>query len=161
MKQLFTIILLAVIFTSCESTTAKSDAPEAFNVDSVKAFLNHHNEEFSSAMVNGDSAAIAAGYHSEALIFGNNMPMLKGGAAMGSAMKIIPTMGVKQFKVSATNVYGDADMVVEEGVWEMRGDNIKDNGKFLALWKKENGQWKMYRDIWNSNIPLPTAAPAK
>lgn len=160
MKQLFTLLLLVTIFTSCETTSAKSDAPPStFNIDSIKTFINAHNEQFSSAMVTGDSATIAAGYHSQALIFGNNMPMLKGGAAMGNAMKVIPTMGVKQFKVSSTDVYGDDDLVVEEGVWEMRGDNIKDNGKFIALWKKENGQWKMYRDIWNSDNPLP--APAK
>jgi ketosteroid isomerase-like protein len=31
-----------------------------------------------------------------------------------------------------------------------------DKGKYVAVWKKENGTWKMYRDIWNSNMSAAT-----
>ena len=32
-------------------------------------------------------------------------------------------------------------------------------GKFIELWKQENGNWLLYRQIWNRNAPLPPAAP--
>jgi len=37
------------------------------------------------------------------------------------------------------------------------GDAISDNGKYVEIWKRENGSWKMDVDIWNSSVPLPTA----
>ena len=32
-------------------------------------------------------------------------------------------------------------------------------GKFIELWKKENGNWLLYRQMWNRNAPLPASAP--
>jgi hypothetical protein len=26
-------------------------------------------------------------------------------------------------------------------------NKVKDKGKYVVIWKKENGQWKEYRDI--------------
>ncbi len=37
------------------------------------------------------------------------------------------------------------------------GDGSKnvDKGKYIVVWKKENGDWKVWRDIWNSDNPPP------
>lgn len=59
-------------------------------------------------------------------------------------------------KLTTSSVWGDADLVVEEGGYEMTdksGTHI-DHGKYIVLWKEENGQWKLYRDIWNSSMPM-------
>ncbi len=31
------------------------------------------------------------------------------------------------------------------------------NNKYVEIWKRENGAWKMDVDIWNSSVPLPAA----
>ncbi len=69
-------------------------------------------------------------------------------------------MGVKDFKLTITDITGGGDLYVETGNIEMFGADNKslDKGKYVAVWKKENGNWKMYRDIWNSNM---AAAPTK
>ena len=44
------------------------------------------------------------------------------------------------------------------------GDKVSaEKGKFIVVWKEENGKWKMHRDIWNSDAPPPPppAAPVK
>ena len=28
---------------------------------------------------------------------------------------------------------------------------------YIVVWKEEKGNWKMYRDIWNSDPPAPQA----
>jgi len=157
MKQLLYLSIATVIFTACETTTAKTDAPpSAFNLDSAKTMINSHNEAFSSAMINGDSAAIVPMYTADASVMGPNMPAGKGGPAIGAVSSMIKKMGASQFKVWSTDVQGNADMVVEEGKWEIRGDKMKDNGKFLVVWKNDNGKWKIAKDIWNSdNPPMP------
>ncbi|MCH8289164.1 MAG: hypothetical protein IID12_08680, partial [Candidatus Marinimicrobia bacterium] len=42
------------------------------------------------------------------------------------------------------------------------GEAISDNGKFVDLWKRENGTWKIDVNIFNSSVPLPApeALPA-
>lgn len=42
----------------------------------------------------------------------------------------------------------------------MYGDNnvLLEKGKYMSALKKENGTWKIFRDIWNTNA---SPAPAK
>jgi ketosteroid isomerase-like protein len=35
-----------------------------------------------------------------------------------------------------------------------------DAGKYIVLWKKGAGGWKLHRDMWNSNAPVVTAPPS-
>jgi hypothetical protein len=32
-------------------------------------------------------------------------------------------------------------------------DVIADEGKFIVIWKKDSGNWKLHRDIINSSMP--------
>ena len=45
-------------------------------------------------------------------------------------------------------------MIVEEGKWTMADEdgNGYDHGKYLILWKMEDGKWKKFRDCHNSDI---------
>lgn len=67
-------------------------------------------------------------------------------------------MGVKDFKLTITNITGNDNLYAETGNYEVFGAENRslDNGKYVAVWKKENDTWKMYRDIWNSDRPAVT-----
>ena len=71
----------------------------------------------------------------------------------------------KDFKVviTATNVYGGPDAVIEEGYYTFPGDDgvIYDKGKFIAIWKQEDGKWKLFREIWNTDNAPPVPVPGK
>lgn len=42
-----------------------------------------------------------------------------------------------------------------------KGKPISDNGKIVEIWKKQgDGKWKCIVDTWNSDLPMPAAAPA-
>jgi ketosteroid isomerase-like protein len=35
-----------------------------------------------------------------------------------------------------------------------------DSGKYIEVWRKQaNGNWKIIRDVFNSDVPLPTPSP--
>jgi ketosteroid isomerase-like protein len=40
------------------------------------------------------------------------------------------------------------------GQYELSGAEGKrmDQGKYIVIWKKQVGQWKLYKDIWNTSI---------
>ena len=57
------------------------------------------------------------------------------------------------------DVWGTADLLTEEGevtMFTKDGQQI-DKGKYLVVWKKEDGKWKLFRDMFNSNLPPPAA----
>jgi ketosteroid isomerase-like protein len=64
-------------------------------------------------------------------------------------------MGVKDIKLTTDDVTGNGEIAGETGTYEMYGDNNKllDKGKYVVIWKNENGEWKLYRDIWNTSMP--------
>ena len=65
-------------------------------------------------------------------------------------------MGIRNIKLTTQEVMGGKDAVAETGKYEMMdaGGKTLDNGKYIAVWKEENGKWKMYRDEWNSAMPV-------
>ena len=72
-------------------------------------------------------------------------------SAWGGAIR----MGVKDIKLTTDDVTGNGELAGETGNYEMYGDNNKllDKGKYVVIWKNENGEWKLYRDIWNTSMP--------
>ncbi len=71
-------------------------------------------------------------------------------------------MGISNLNLNTEEVLGGPTVVSEVGNYELKIANgtVVDKGKFVVVWKMENGKWKMYRDIFNSDNP-PPPPPAK
>ena len=67
---------------------------------------------------------------------------------------------MKDVKLVVDDISGNQDQIAETGNYEIYAaeNKLLDKGKYVVVWKPVNGVWKMYRDIWNTNMP---AAPAK
>jgi ketosteroid isomerase-like protein len=157
---IFTLIL-AIFFVACnDDTTDNKPASKDSTVSDNKSVEDHIRKEalnFEEEIRRGDSVALASHYASDAVVMPPNSDAVTGTDIVGlwgGALR----MGVKDFKLNITDITGGGDVYAETGTYEMFGDNNKslDKGKYVAVWKKENGTWKMYRDIWNSNSAAPT-----
>ena len=63
--------------------------------------------------------------------------------------------GIKSIELKTTEVEGLGDTAVEVGSFTLfakTGATI-DQGKYLVLWKRVDGAWRLHRDCWNSNQP--------
>lgn len=163
MKKIAYYILCATIFYSCSGSTATDSSNDkksetAFDVSSVKQSIEATNKKFVDAFLKGDSATIVSLYHSDAQVFPPNMK--QGNRTMvGSMVTTIPKIGIKTFSLNTSDVTGNDDQVVETGTFDMTdGTKTVDTGKYMVVWKMENGEWKLWRDIWNSDNPAPAAA---
>lgn len=46
------------------------------------------------------------------------------------------------------------DTAIEVGQYTLSGGGqVMDRGTYLVTWKREDGQWKLHRDIWNTSVP--------
>jgi len=165
MKNVFQPVLIAaaMFFTACNNPSATDNAnakkdSASNDGESVKAHIRKEASNFEEEVRRGDSTAMAAHYASDATVMPPNSEQVKGNDIVnfwGGAVR----MGVKDLKLNITDISGDGDVYAESGTYEMFGADNKslDKGKYVVVWKKQNGNWKMYRDIWNSNMPAPGA----
>ena len=149
----FTLLVACNQNQASPNTTSES---ASFNKEEVKATIDSSNEQFGTAFAKGDSAVIVALYDEEAEVYPPNMKAFENRKDMGSLATQIPKMGISNTRLEAKEVLGGPDYAIEVGSYKM-GDSTKDidNGKYIVIWKKEDGKWKMYRDIWNSDNPPP------
>lgn len=149
-------------FMGCTSSQQGTPAAQpAFDFEKVKSYIiNDYAPKFSEAFARGDAAGVVALYTADAVMMPPNGESATGTQSMTSVVSSYMTMGAKGIKLTPAEVMGGADGVFETGAYELSGDSARviDKGKYCALWKEENGTWKIYRDMWNSNLPLPQAA---
>ena len=66
-------------------------------------------------------------------------------------------MGVKEVMLESVEVESPGNTAWEVGKFMLHGEGGKmiDQGKYIVIWKKESGQWRLHRDIFNSSMPPP------
>jgi ketosteroid isomerase-like protein len=70
------------------------------------------------------------------------------------AISGIINSGVTKIDIKTKAVFGTEDLLAEEGeVTIYVKDKAVAEGKYIVLWKKVDGKWKLFRDIANSNSP--------
>lgn len=154
MRKLFSGAALLALLAACNAPEADKPAAEkTANMDSVKTAIAAANTAFGEAAARGDSAAIAAIYHSQAQVYPPEMAATDK-SGMGAMTRQLPAMGVKKFTLTTNEVLNGGEYMIENGTYAF-GDstNTFDKGKYIAVWKEEDGKWKLYRDMWNSNAP--------
>jgi ketosteroid isomerase-like protein len=162
---LFGLTLITLCCASCDHEAAKTETKEVtiFNLDSAKAAIAASNKIFSASFATGDSVAFANCYTSDGCIYNSNMPRVCGTDGIRSFSGEGYKYGIRNVALTTEEVLGGREAVVETGSYEVFiSNNISvEKGKYVVVWKEENGKWKMYRDIWNSDNPPPPPPPTK
>jgi len=73
-------------------------------------------------------------------------------------MSDIVKSGITKVDLRLKEVFGTEDLIAEESELTLyvKNDAVAEE-KCIVLWKKEDGKWKLFRDIFNSNLPIPTS----
>lgn len=95
-----------------------------------------------------------AHYTSDAKIYPPGSESISGNTAIGTFWKAVYESGVKRAKLDTVEAEQTGDQIVEVGNYTLYGDNDAqlDTGKYIVVWKQENGDWKLHRDIWNTSV---------
>ena len=151
MKKVLFSALIASSLIACQTTTKP-----AFDLASAKQEIEAADKELINFILSGDSVGAANAYSKQGTLMADNMPSLLGvekiSAFWGGFSKIAGGL-----TLTTLEVWGDENFITEEGVFEVKGKdgNQLDKGKYLVLWKKEDGKWKLHRDLSNSDLPVP------
>jgi ketosteroid isomerase-like protein len=135
-------------------TSAARAAMGGVNLDAVRQEIATHNQMWGQSFIKGDSATFIGLYHPEARIYPPNMAMLNSRTDLGRMLAGVPSSGLQSATLSTTDVVASGDLVIETGTYEMKdATKIVDRGKYMVVWKQDNGRWRIFRDIWNSDMP--------
>jgi len=152
---LFTLCGLAVFAQSCdEAPKEEEQAVSEFNLTTAKAEIEEANKNFMALVAAGDSVGLANSFTVDAKLMAPGGPAVEGRSNIQTAISGILQSGITAIDLRTINVYGTEDLIAEEGEHTLFvGDQAVGEDKYIVLWKKEDGRWKLFRDIFNSNLP--------
>jgi len=123
----------------------------------VRGAIAAANENFMAALKRGDAAGLAALYTENGQVMPPNGDFVTGRQAVQRFWQALMDMGIKEAKLEIIEVEGHGDTAIEVSTFTLQGEGgqLLDKGKYIVIWKQEEGQWKLHRDIFNSSMPAP------
>jgi uncharacterized protein (TIGR02246 family) len=123
----------------------------------VRDAIAAENESFMAAFNKGDAAGVAALYTENGQVLPPNGDFVAGKGAIQMFWQAVMDMGIKGAKLEIVEVEAHGDTAIEVSTFTLHGagGEVLDKGKYIVIWKRVEGQWKLHRDIFNSSMPAP------
>lgn len=121
----------------------------------LRAAIEAQNKRFVAAVAKADVAAIGGLYTDDAQALPPNGDVVKGRAAIQQMWKGVFDSGIAAASLDTADVEADGSLAYETGRYEMKlkEGKVADRGKYVVVWKRTGNEWRIHRDIWNTNMP--------
>ena len=157
LTQIVVTLLFVSSITSCNKKVEKTKeavVEPTFNLATAKEEIVDANKEFSVLFAANDSIGLANLYTQDGKFMNNGAPAVTGRKNIQSALSGIMNSGVSSVNLITIDVWGMENLITEEGELSLFVEDAEVyKGKYIVLWKKVDGKWKLFRDIFNSNLP--------
>lgn len=143
--------------TGCQRPgAAPAASAPAFDLAAARKTIQEKNARFTRAHVVGDSVGMVDVFTEDARVLAPNADPVIGRAAIEVLTSEYLKFGITEFREETTALYGNEDMLIDEGTYVMvygKAGTV-DKGKYLNVWRMVDGEWKLYSNIWNANAPM-------
>ena len=153
------LALVACSPSGAGSTDTASAAPKVDLAAEEKA-IRDLDAQWMRAVQAKDTAAITRLYATDGLFMPPNGQALGGraGAQKGWGNMFAAPGFALSFEPTKVVVAEAGDIAYDIGTYTFsmdgaRGRRVEDKGKYLVVWKKEDGAWKIAADMFNSDLP--------
>ena len=144
---LLTFIIAPIFITSCDQKANENSLEtEQVNLSIFEKEIELRLREFEKHLQNGDSIALGNMYMANAVI----MPSTVGRESIINNFGSMIRDSITGSSFKSIDLWGNDQLLVEEGtgIWSHENGQVVGRGKYLVVWKKDNGNWKILRDIW-------------
>lgn len=144
--QLSLLFILAVFIWSCKQKTEENLRNEAVDIAILEKEIESRLLEYESHLKKGDSIALGNMYTEDAEIIPSTIGRTNITKAFGSMIR--DSITGSSFKT--THLWGNDQLLVEDGTgtWYHANGIAVGSGRYLLVWKKDEGKWKILRDTW-------------
>ncbi len=139
--------------------------PVKVDVETERQALRELDAQFGALAAKKDSVGEAALYADDGVIMPPGAPAVKGGAAIRAMWNgLLQTPGlVLRIEPERTDVSPAGDFATDMGTVTMELDgpqgHVTEVAKYLEVWQKRDGKWRLLYDTWNSNAPPAAPEP--
>lgn len=122
----------------------------------IEAEIDAANAKFVAAFNKGDAAGVAQLYTEQATALPPGAPMAKGRTAIQNFWHGAIQSGLKNVSLKALQVDQFGGAAREIGQFSLdapdaQKQTVHVEGKYVVLWRRSGGSWKLDTDIWNTN----------
>ena len=155
----------AALLCCCMVAFAAAPCARASDPGSPDATFRAGTAEWMAAYNAGDADRIVALYAADAVVMPPDAPAAEGHAAIRD--HITKDMaGAKAAGVTLKDMSSETGSSGDLG-WHAGRFAVTDGdgktvvtGKYAEIWQRQNGQWRIIRDIWNNDASVAPPAPA-
>lgn len=155
MKRVVAFVLFALVVSCSQQDKIEIEqSASAFDLNQAKAAVEQSNLALEKSFKAGDTLTIIKAYTKDAKLLPAGRKEIEGRDSIAKFFSFLSQSDVHKIDIKTTNVWGDSSLLAEEGryIYTGSGDTTIDKGKYIVLWKREAGNWKMYRDMWTSDV---------
>ena len=111
-------------------------------------------DNFESTFGRGDASGIANFYTDNPMLLPTGSDIIQDKQSIEAFWQGVMDMGIKNARLDILEVEQHGDTVNDIGKYTLSSADgqVMDTGKYVVIWKNEDGTWKMHRDIFNSSL---------
>jgi uncharacterized protein (TIGR02246 family) len=127
------------------------------HAEDVKSAIEAANAQFSAAAAKGDGAGLAALYAADGQVLPAGSDVIRGRDAIQKFWQGALDSGIAGVRLKTLEVFAQGPTATEVGQYELtdKTGKVLDHGKYIVIWKREGGHWKLLRDMFSTNVPAP------
>ena len=142
------LILLAIAsIGGCNQKEKEQDLQSSLtDIATLEKEIETQLRKYEGHLLNGDSIALGNMYMQDAEIIPSTVGRENITKVFGSMIRD----SITGSSFTTTNLWGNNQLLVEEGTgtWSHQNGEIVGRGRYLLVWQKDNGEWKILRDTW-------------
>jgi ketosteroid isomerase-like protein len=124
--------------------------------------IEQKNQLFQTHFAQENVDSLVAMYTADAIVMAPGEEMSSGADAIASSLRetfdASPAMDLSLETVEV-QIEGQTAYEVGRFVMESGGQHL-DHGKYLVVWKNDGGDWKLHREIFNTDMAMPVDTSA-
>jgi len=146
MIRLITMLVVLIFISGCERNTKENVLNMETDLSTLEKEIELRLREYEGHLQNGDSIALGNMYMEDAEIIPSTVGRKNIIKAFGSMIR--DSITGSSFKT--TKLWGNDQLLVEDGTgtWSLTNGKVVGSGRYLLVWKKDDGKWKILRDTW-------------
>jgi len=143
----FSLFMIFILASSCKQKIDETrDQPKQTDISVLEKEIEMRIREYETNLKNGDSIALGEMYTEDAEI----IPSTVGRANIIKVFGGMIRDSITGSTFKTTKLWGNDELLVEDGTgsWSHENGTVVSRGRYLLVWKKEDGKWKILRDTW-------------
>ena len=136
-----------------EATNTNITTSGTITID-IFAEIRCANDLFESKFAAGDAAGLADLYTEDGILLPAGLDFIKGRKGIKHYWQNIMNMSVKQARLETLEIEYLNNTAIEMGNYTLSGKGglEMDRGKYIVIWKRNQGQWQLQKDIWTTSL---------